>query len=60
MKLHKNDRSEKSSILAEKICRLWQLSALALGLYTCTKSCKNLCKIRVQCSPSETYCKCSE
>ena len=37
MKLHKNDQSNKSSILAQKFCHL-RLSALALGLYTCTKS----------------------
>ena len=37
MKLHKNDQSKKSSILAEKFCHL-RLSALALGLYTCIKS----------------------
>ena len=32
MKLHKNDRSNKSSILAYKFCHL-RLTALALGLY---------------------------
>ena len=37
MKLHKNDRSNKSSTLAQKFCHL-RLSALGLGLYTCTKS----------------------
>ena len=37
MKLHKNDQSNKSSILAEKFCHP-RLSALALGLYTCIKS----------------------
>ena len=39
MKLHKNDQSNKSSIFAQKFCHL-RLSALALGLYTCTKSWK--------------------
>ena len=57
MKLHKNDQSNKTSIFAYKFCHL-RLSALAQGLYTCTKSCKNLCKIRVQSNPSETYSKC--
>ena len=37
MKLHKNDRSNKSCILALKFCHP-RLSALALGLYTCIKS----------------------
>ena len=36
MKRHKNDRSNKSSILAQKFCHL-RLSALGVGLYTCTK-----------------------
>ena len=51
MKLQRNNRSNKSSILAQKFCRP-RLSALAPGLYTCIKSRKNLCKIRVQ---SSTY-----
>ena len=37
MKLHKNARNNKSSILAYKFCHL-RLSALALRLYTCIKS----------------------
>ena len=37
IKLHNNDRSNKSSILDKKSCHL-RLSALALGL--CIKSCK--------------------
>ena len=37
MKLHKNDRSSKSFLLLLKFCHL-RLSALALRLYTCTKS----------------------
>ena len=37
MERHKNYRSNKSSIVAEKFCHL-MLSALAVGLYTCTKS----------------------
>ena len=35
--LHNNDRSNKSSILPEKFCHP-RLSALVLGLYTCTNS----------------------
>ena len=60
MKLHKNDRSNKRCILAQKFCHL-RLSVLAHGaiyMYKIMK--KNLCKIRVQTSPAETYSKCSK
>ena len=53
MKLYKNDRCNKSSLLALKFCHPG-LCALALGLYTCINHEKNLCKIRVSSSPSET------
>ena len=59
MKLHKNDRSNKSSILAQKFCHL-RLFALAWSYIHVLRHEKNLCKIRVQSSPSETYSKCSE
>ena len=54
MKIHKNDRSSKTCILAKEFCHP-RLSALAQGLYTCIKSLKNLCKIKIQISSSETY-----
>ena len=46
-KTSQNDRSNKSSIYAKKLCRL-RLAALALGLYNVQNHEKELCKIRVQ------------
>ena len=59
IKLYKNDGSNKSFLLAQKFCHL-RFSALARGYIQVQNHEKNLCKIRIQSSPSETYSKCSE